>query len=153
MNADAAGEPLKLLLVEDNDAHAEMVMRSFQQHKIANLIFHVDDGQKALDYIFHEGDYSDAEKYPKPHCILLDLRLPKVDGLEVLRRIKADEITRKTPVVILTTSSADKDIARSYEYHANSYVVKPMDFSMFESLMQDLGYYWLSWNQSPWHRA
>ena len=150
MNADAVDEPLRLLLVEDNDAHAEMVKRSFEQHKVSNVIFHVDDGQKALDYIFHQGDYSDTEKYPRPHCILLDLRLPKVDGLEVLRRIKDNEIIRKTPVVILTTSSADKDIAQSYEYHANSYVVKPMDFSSFESLMEELGYYWLAWNQNPW---
>lgn len=149
MNVEADGEPLNLLLIEDNVAHAEMVKRSFEQHKIPNAISHVDDGQKALDYIFREGDYSDEKKYPKPHCILLDLRLPKVDGLEVLRRIKANESTRKTPVVILTTSSADKDIARSYEYHANSYVVKPMDFSRFESLMEDLGYYWLAWNQNP----
>jgi len=150
MNADAVGEPLKLLLVEDNDAHAEMVKRSFEQHKVFNEIFHVDDGQKALDYIFREGDYTDEEKYPRPHCILLDLRLPKVDGLEVLRRVKSDESTRRTPVVILTTSSADNDIAQSYEYHANSYVVKPMDFPKFESLMEDLGYYWLAWNQNPW---
>ena len=149
MNADAVVEPLKLLLIEDNDAHAEMVKRSFEQHKVANVIFHVDDGQKALDYIFHEGDYSDTEKYPRPHCILLDLRLPKVDGLEVLRRIKANVNTRKTPVVILTTSSADKDIAQCYEYHANSYVVKPMDFPSFEALMEELGYYWLAWNQNP----
>ncbi|MCP4876884.1 MAG: response regulator [Gammaproteobacteria bacterium] len=150
MNTDAVGEPLKLLLVEDNDAHAEMVKRSFEQHKISNQIFHVDDGQKALDYIFCEGQYSDRSKYPRPNCILLDLRLPKVDGLEVLRRVKADESTRKTPVVILTTSAADRDIAQSYEYHANSYVVKPMDFSKFESLMEDLGNYWLAWNQNPW---
>ena len=149
MNTDAVVEPLKLLLIEDNDAHAEMVKRSFEQHKVANVIFHVDDGQKALDYIFHEGDYSDTEKYPRPHCILLDLRLPKVDGLEVLRRIKANVNTRKTPVVILTTSSADKDIAQCYEYHANSYVVKPMDFPSFEALMEELGYYWLAWNQNP----
>jgi CheY-like chemotaxis protein len=74
-----------------------------------------------------------------------------VDGLEVLRRIKADVNTRKTPVVILTTSSADKDIAQCYEYHANSYVVKPMDFPSFEALMEELGYYWLAWNQNPWH--
>lgn len=150
MSADAVGEPLKLLLVEDNDAHAEMVKRSFEQHKISNEIYHVDDGQKALDYIFREGEYTDEEKYPRPNCILLDLRLPKVDGLEVLRRIKSDDNTRKTPVVILTTSSADKDIAQSYEYNANSYVVKPMDFTKFESLMQDLGYYWMAWNQNPW---
>ena len=150
MSADAVGEPLKLLLVEDNDAHAEMVKRSFKQHKVSNEIYHVDDGQKALDYIFREGEYTDEEKYPRPHCILLDLRLPKVDGLEVLRRIKGDDSTRKTPVVILTTSSADKDIAQSYEYNANSYVVKPMDFTKFELLMKDLGYYWLAWNQNPW---
>ena len=150
MSVDAVGEPLKLLLVEDNDAHAEMVKRSFEQHKLSNEIYHVDDGQKALDYMFREGEYSDEEKYPRPHCILLDLRLPKVDGLEVLRRIKSDDSTRKTPVVILTTSSADKDIAQSYEYNANSYVVKPMDFTRFESLMKDLGYYWLAWNQKPW---
>ena len=150
MTADSATDPLRLLLVEDNDAHAEMVKRSFEQHKISNEIYHVDDGQKALDYVFREGKYSDQQNYPSPHCILLDLRLPKVDGLEVLRRIKSDENTRKTPVVILTTSSADKDIAQSYKFHANSYVVKPMDFSRFESLMEDLGYYWLAWNQNPW---
>lgn len=150
MNADALGEPLVILLVEDNDAHAEMVKRSFEQHKVPNVIFHVDDGQKALDYIFREGEYTDPEKYPSPHCILLDLRLPKVDGLEVLRLIKSDEATLKTPVIILTTSSADKDIAMSYEYHANSYVVKPMDFAKFEALMHDIGFYWLAWNQNPW---
>ena len=150
MTTDTTAEPLNLLLVEDNDAHAEMVKRSFAQHKLMNQIFHVDDGQKALDYIFREGEYSDVEKYPSPHCVLLDLRLPKIDGLEVLRRIKSDNNTRKTPVVILTTSAADKDIAQSYKYHANSYIVKPMDFSEFESLIDNLGYYWLAWNQNPW---
>ena len=150
MTPDTAVEPLNLLLVEDNDAHAEMVKRSFAQHKLTSQIFHVDDGQKALDYIFREGEYSDMEKFPSPHCVLLDLRLPKIDGLEVLRRIKSDENTRKTPVVILTTSAADKDIAQSYKYHANSYIVKPMDFSEFESLIDNLGHYWLAWNQNPW---
>lgn len=150
MAANTANEMLNLLLVEDNDAHAEMVKRSFSQHKLMNQIFHVDDGQKALDYIFRNGEYSDVEKFPSPHCVLLDLRLPKVDGLEVLRRIKSDENTRKTPVVILTTSAADKDIAQSYKYHANSYIVKPMDFSEFESLMDNLGHYWLAWNENPW---
>ncbi len=150
MMSDVAGKPLVLLLVEDNSAHAEMVKRSFEQHKVSNIIYHVDDGQKALDYIFREGEYIDDEKYPRPDCILLDLRLPKVDGLEVLRRIKTSEGHKKTPVVILTTSSADNDVAMSYEYHANSYVVKPMDFERFEALMDDLGYYWLVWNQKPW---
>lgn len=150
MNSIEAGEPLTMLLVEDNDAHAEMVKRSFEQHKVSNRIFHVDDGQKALDYLFRQNEYADEDAYPMPHCILLDLRLPKVDGLEVLRRIKTDDGIKKTPVVILTTSSADKDIAMSYEYHANSYVVKPMDFAKFESLMDNLGYYWMAWNQNPW---
>ena len=150
MKSDADKEPLNLLLVEDNDAHAEMVKRSFERHKISNAIYHVDDGQNALDYIFREGEYSDKKKYPSPHCVLLDLRIPKVDGLEVLRRIKTDHNTRKTPVVILTTSSADNDIAQSYKYHANSYIVKPMDFSKFEALMEDLIYYWLACNENPW---
>ena len=82
--------------------------------------------------------------------MLLDLRLPKVDGLEVLRQIKTDDNLRKIPVVILTTSAAEKDVAMAYDYNANSYVVKPMDFDKFESLMDDLGYYWLAWNQNPW---
>ena len=142
-------QPLVLLLVEDNDAHAEMVMRSLAQHEVNNRVIHLSDGQQALDYVFHQGEYADIERYPRPHCILLDLRLPRVDGLEVLRRIKHDETTRKTPVVIMTTSSADKDMSRAYDYHANSYVVKPMDFDRFETLMRDLGFYWLTWNQIP----
>ena len=146
---EEATEPLVLLLVEDNDAHAEMVMRSFSQHDVGSRIIHLSDGQKALDYVFRKGEYVDTTKYPRPHCILLDLRLPRVDGIEVLRRIKADEATRKTPVVVMTTSAADKDITRAYEYNANSYVVKPMDFDRFETLMRDLGFYWLTWNQIP----
>ena len=148
MGITTGGEPIVLLLIEDNAAHAEMVKRSFEQHKVANVIQHVDDGQKALDYLFREGEYTDADKYPMPHCIFLDLRLPKVDGLELLRQIKTSDDLLKTPVVVLTTSAADKDIAMAYEYHANSYVVKPMDFAKFEALMEDLGYYWMIWNQN-----
>lgn len=151
MKKTANGEPLVLLLVEDNEAHAEMVKRSFEQHKISNIIKHVDDGQAGLDYLFRQGDYQDEKECPFPHCVLLDLRLPKVDGLEVLRRIKTDENLKKMPVVILTTSAAEKDVAMAYEYHANSYVVKPMDFDKFESLMNEMGYYWMAWNQNPWN--
>jgi CheY-like chemotaxis protein len=148
MSVSKSGEPLVLLLIEDNAAHAEMVKRSFEQHKVVNIIQHVDDGQKALDYLFRQGQYTDEDKSPLPHCILLDLRLPKVDGLEVLRQIKTSDDLLKIPVVVLTTSAADKDIAMAYEYHANSYVVKPMDFAKFEALMEDLGYYWMIWNQN-----
>ena len=149
MISEEMNEPINLLLVEDNDAHADLVKRSFEQHGIATAIHHVADGQKALDYIFNEGEYSDSKQYPSPQCILLDLRLPKVDGLEVLRRIKTNPGTQRIPVVVLTTSSADKDIAMSYEYQANSYVVKPMDFARFEDLMETIGSYWLDWNQNP----
>ena len=101
-------------------------------------------------YLFRQGEYSDEVKYPAPHCVLLDLRLPGVDGLEVLRQVKSDKLLKKMPVVILTTSAAENDVARAYEYQANSYVVKPMDFEKFESLMDEMGYYWMAWNQNPW---
>ena len=115
MKKSVNGEPLIILLVEDNEAHAEMVKRSFEQHQVANIIRHVEDGQAALDYLHHEGEFNDEKKSPFPHCVLLDLRLPKVDGLEVLRHIKTDESLRKMPVVILTTSAAEKDVAMAYE--------------------------------------
>ena len=150
MRSETNGGPLVLLLIEDNEAHAEMVKRSFEQHRVSNIIMHVDNGQAGLDYLFRQGEYNDEVKYPAPHCVLLDLRLPKVDGLEVLRRIKSEKSLKIMPVVILTTSAAEKDVAKAYEYQANSYVVKPMDFDKFESLMDEMGYYWMAWNQNPW---
>lgn len=149
MPSELNGQPLHILLVEDNAAHAEMVLRSFENHRVLNRITHVSDGQQALDYLFHKGEYADIRQ-DLPHIVLLDLRLPKVDGLEVLKRIKMDDRLIKMPVVILTTSSAEKDIAAAYEYHANSYLVKPMDFEKFEQLMDELGYYWMAWNRNPW---
>lgn len=152
MSSETNGGPLVILLIEDNEAHAEMVKRSFEQHRVSNKIIHVDNGQAALDYLFRQGEYIDEVKYPVPHCVLLDLRLPKVDGLEVLRQVKSDELLKKMPVVVLTTSAAENDVAKAYEYQANSYVVKPMDFNKFESLMDEMGYYWMAWNQNPWNR-
>ncbi len=143
------GEPLVILLVEDNPDHAELVKRSFQEHRMLNKIHHVLDGEAALDYLFHQGMYTDPQQSPRPHVILLDLRLPKVDGLQVLGRIKADDDLRLIPVVILTTSEAEKDLARAYRHHANSYLVKPVDFGKFVQLMDDLGFYWLGWNRQP----
>lgn len=145
------GEPLHLLLVEDNEAHAELIKRSFNQHRVANRITHVQDGQAALDYLFAQGEHQGA-KVDMPHLVLLDLRLPKVDGLDVLRKIKTDESLQKMPVVILTTSAAEKDLAMAYKYNANSYVVKPIDYEKFHQLMDDLGYYWMGWNQDPWNK-
>ena len=144
------GNALTILFVEDNPDHAELVMRSFEDHRVANQIHHLTDGEAALDYLLRRGVYSDPEKSPRPHVVLLDLRLPKVDGLEVLKIIRSSEGLEKIPVVILTTSHAELDVDRAYEYHANSYLVKPLDFDKFTKLMDDLGFYWLGWNHYPW---
>jgi CheY-like chemotaxis protein len=144
------GEPLVILLVEDNPDHTELIVRSLQDHRVANRIYHVADGEAALDYLFRRGEYQDPEKSPRPHVILLDLRLPKVDGQEVLQAIKTTDRLRRVPVVIVTTSEAERDVAQAYDSHANSYLVKPVDFDKFTHLMDDLGFYWLGWNRRPW---
>jgi len=144
------GSPLTILFVEDNPDHAELVTRSLKDHRVGNRIHHLTDGEAALDYLLRRNAYSDPEKSPRPHVILLDLRLPKVDGLEVLRVIRTSPGLEKIPVVILTTSHAELDVAKAYENHANSFLVKPLDFEKFTSLMDDLGFYWLGWNHSPW---
>ncbi len=143
------GEPVAVLLVEDNAAHAELVIRSFEGHRIANRIHHVSDGEEALDYLLRRGNYADPAKSPMPHMVLLDLRLPKIDGLEVLKEIKSIKELEKIPTVIFTTSSAELDVAKAYEYHANSYLVKPVNFERFYQLMDDIGFYWLAWNHHP----
>lgn len=143
------GEPLTILLVEDNPDHAELVIRNMEDAQVANRIFHVTDGEMALEYLHGRSGYADRNRYPMPDLVLLDLRLPKIDGLEVLKEVKADARLRTIPVVILTTSEAERDMAMAYEYHANSYVTKPVDFSTFSKLLQDLGFYWLAWNKRP----
>jgi len=144
------GEPIVILLVEDDPAHAEIVRRNLADFRTANRLMHVEDGQAALDYLSREAEFSDPHKSPMPNLILLDLRLPKVDGLDVLKAIKSDQNLRHIAVVILTTSAAEADMARAYDYHANSYLVKPVDFAQFTALMETLGYYWLAWNQYPY---
>ena len=146
---ELTGEPLHILLVEDNEDHAELVIRGMRDQQVANTIHHVSDGEKALDYLFGRGDYADAGKNPRPNLVLLDLRLPRVDGLEVLRTIKTTPDLLRIPVVVLTSSEAESDIIQSYDYHANSYLVKPLDFKTFTRLMKDLGFYWLGWNAKP----
>lgn len=145
-----AGEPLIILLVEDNLDHAELVMRNLADFQVANRIFHVADGEVALAYLFGKGAYADRTRYPLPHLMLLDLRLPKIDGLEVLKRVKEDSALRVMPVVVLTSSEAERDLAKAYEHHANSYVTKPVEFIEFSKLLRDLGFYWLAWNKPPW---
>lgn len=145
------GEPLVILLVEDNDAHAELVFRSLKDHRVANIIYHANDGEKALDFLFHRGVYQELKTSPRPNLILLDLRLPRVDGLQVLKTVKETPHLKEIPVVVLTSSDAEKDVVSSYGYNANGYVVKPLDFKKFLQLMQDIGAYWLGWNTVPIH--
>jgi CheY-like chemotaxis protein len=144
------GEPLTILLVEDNPDHAELVIRNMEDFKVANRIVHLEDGEVALDYLHGRGEYADRTLYPLPHLMLLDLRLPKVDGLQVLKEVKCSDALRALPVVILTTSDAERDLAMAYEYHANSYLTKPVDFNDFSRLLGDMGFYWLAWNKRPW---
>ena len=143
------GSAVEILLVEDNEAHAKIVQRGLKNHRIANRLHHVADGKAALDYVFRRGEYSDPATSPRPHVILLDLRLPKVDGLEVLKAIKESEETRRIPVVVLTTSEAEQDVVTAYDNHANAYLTKPVDFEKFAKQMNDLGFFWLCWNVNP----
>ena len=143
------GHPIIILLVEDDLAHAEIVRRNLRDFRVANRIIHVEDGQAALDYLYRRDAYADNEANPRPHLILLDLRLPKVDGLEVLSRIKKDADLRSIPTVVLTTSSAELDMAKAYANGAGSYLVKPVDFEKFAKLMNVFGFYWLACNKYP----
>jgi CheY-like chemotaxis protein len=136
----------RILLVEDNPAHAELIMRSLEEQVIPTDIYHVSDGEKALDYLFQRKPYDDQIAHPRPHIVLLDIRMPKVDGIEVLKEIKFSEELKHIPVIILTTSEAEKDVRRAYKYYANSYLVKPVDFDKFLQLMAEIGSYWLNWN-------
>lgn len=144
------GEPINILLVEDDPAHAEIVRRNLVDFRVASRLFHVADGQAALDFIYRRGAWAGPEAAPRPGIVLLDLRLPKVDGLEVLETIKGDPGLASIPVVILTTSAAEADRARAYAAHANSYLVKPVGLQAFTELMESFGYYWLVWNAYPY---
>ncbi len=140
---------INILLIEDEEAHAVIVKRNLKNFKLANKIIHVNDGLTALDYLYRRDDYSDPLSSPRPELILLDLRLPKIDGVEVLKTIKADPELTRIPVIIMTTSSAEKDVSLAYDNHANSYLVKPLNLSQFMSMLESIGFYWLTWNQSP----
>jgi len=140
-------DPVEILLVEDNPYDAEMTIRSLQGRHLANRLHHVKDGAEALAFIFARGPYSHRTVEAGPHLILLDLKLPKVDGLEVIKTIKADERTRPIPVVVLTSSTEEPDIAQSYRLGVNSYIVKPVDFEKFSDVISQLGLYWILLNR------
>lgn len=138
-----------VLLVEDNIEDAELVIRELKKKNLGNNLIHLMDGAEALDFIFGTGNYSGRKVYDKPKVILLDLKMPKVDGLEVLRAIRADERTKLIPVVIMTSSREQKDIVESYNLGVNAYVVKPVGFDNFSKAVAELGMFWILVNQPP----
>jgi two-component system response regulator len=140
---------VQILLVEDNASDAEMTIDVLKIYNLANKLLHVKDGAEALDFIFAEGKYADRQIENTPKVILLDLKMPKVNGLQVLKKIRADERTKRIPVVVLTSSKEDPDIRKCYELGANSYVVKPVEFEEFQKAISALGLYWMIVNQQP----
>ena len=140
---------LEIILVEDNPNDAELTIRALQKHNLINKIIHLKDGVEALDFLFCEGAYEGKKHSENPKAILLDLKMPRVNGIEVLRRLKSDPLTKSIPVVVLTSSNEDPDVAICYELGANSYIVKPVGFEKFSNALAQLGFYWLLLNQPP----
>lgn len=140
---------IEILLIEDNINDAELTIRALKKNNLANKLVHLKDGAEAIDFIFAEGNYSGRKVENTPKVILLDLKMPKVNGIEVLQKIKADERTKKIPVVILTSSKEDPDIQECYHLGVNSYVVKPVQFEEFVKAVSELGLYWMILNQPP----
>ena len=140
---------IEILLVEDNPRDAELTIRALKKKHLANKLFHVQDGVAALDFLFARGTFADRNMEDAPRVILLDLKLPRVNGLEVLRTIKSDERTCRIPVVIVTSSAEDPDVRTAYQLGANSYVIKPVQFETFIEAMSKLGVYWLMVNRPP----
>ncbi|MBI4826091.1 MAG: response regulator [Nitrospirae bacterium] len=138
-----------ILLVEDNPDDVKLTLRALKKNKILNEVIVAEDGVEALDYLLGTGKFAGRDTSLQPQVILLDLKMPRMDGLEVLHRIRADERTKLLPVVILTTSSEDKDRIESYKFGANSYIRKPVDFNQFTDAVQQLGLYWLVLNEGP----
>jgi two-component system response regulator len=138
---------VEILLVEDNPHDAELTIRALKKSNLANRLIHLSDGAEALDFLFARGMYADRSIGNRPKVILLDIKMPKVDGIEVLRQLKANEATRTIPVVIMTSSKEEQDIITSYDLGVNSYVVKPVDFEGFAKAVSELGFYWLITNQ------
>jgi two-component system response regulator len=140
---------IEIILVEDSMEDADLIMRSLKKNNLSNSVVHLKDGAEALDFMFAKGDYTSRNILDKPKLILLDLKMPKVDGLQVLRELKSDPRTRSIPVVIMTSSREDRDVIESHELGVNSYVVKPVSFENFAKAVADLGLYWLMINHSP----
>lgn len=142
-------EQIEILLAEDSPADAELCLRALRKNKMANNIHWVKDGAEVLDYLQSAGAYAGRNKQHRPKLLLLDLKMPKMDGLEVVRRLKADEHTRAIPVVMMTSSNEESDVVESYRLGVNSYIVKPVDFTHFTQTVADIGLYWVLANRVP----
>ena len=142
-------KPLQILLVEDNPQDAELTIHALKSCGLADDLVHVRDGQEALDFIFGTGAHAGRDVRQQPRVVLLDLKLPKVDGIEVLRQIRSDERTKLLPVAVFTSSREESDVRATYRLGVNSFVVKPVDFESFSQAVSSLGHYWLEWNESP----
>ena len=140
---------IEILLIEDNPYEAELTIKSLKKHNLANKLMHIDDGEEAMDFLFVKSSHAGEKGQFNPKLILLDLKLPKVDGLEILRKIKEDDHTRTIPVVVLTSSREESDIIESYKLGVNGYIVKPVNFESFAKAVSELGLYWLILNQNP----
>jgi two-component system response regulator len=141
-------DEVEILLVEDNPQDLEMTLRALRKNNVANAITSVTDGDAALDFLFARGKYAERSIDHPPRVVFLDLKLPKVDGIEVLKKVKADERTKKIPVVVVTSSAEERDRVESYQLGVNSYVVKPIEFESFVKTIADLGFYWMAINKS-----
>lgn len=142
-------DEVEILLVEDNDADAELTIRALRKHKLTNRLHRVVDGAEALDFVYANGKYAERNGGARPRAILLDLKLPKVSGMEVLRKLKSDESRRTIPVIVLTSSREDRDLDEAYRLGVNSYIVKPVDFDKFVQAVEQLGLYWSLLNERP----
>ncbi|MBE9503237.1 MAG: response regulator [Proteobacteria bacterium] len=142
-------EPSNILLVEDEEAHAELTKRAIRKAGNANQVDVLTDGEEALDYVFNRAKYADKTKYPLPGLIILDIKLPNIDGIEILKQIKEHPVLKKIPVIMLTTSDREEDICRSYIHCANSYLTKPVGFKEFEEKIMQIEFYWMILNQPP----
>jgi CheY-like chemotaxis protein len=140
---------VEILLIEDSEHDAEMTIRALKRHKITNGVIHLKNGVEALDFLFGRGQFAGRDVNERPKVILLDLKMPKMDGLEVLEHIKANDITKKVPVVVLTSSKENPDIQKCYALGVNSYIVKPVDFTGFMDAVSHSGMYWVMLNQPP----